>query len=85
MGSEESAEIDEVRRRIRRGLHTLSPRYRKVLEYRFGIRDKGYAKRYTLTQTGRRIGVTKQRVAHIEEKALAKLKPVMGELRSYIV
>jgi RNA polymerase sigma factor (sigma-70 family) len=52
-------------------LSTLNKREEKVLRMRFGI---GMGQEYTLEEVGWDIGVSRERIRQIEEKALRKLK-----------
>ena len=52
-------------------LRTLTERERKILEMRFGLVD-GY--QYTLEEIGKQYKVTRERIRHIEAKALRKLR-----------
>ena len=52
-------------------LSTLSPRERRVLELRFGLKD---GKTRTLEVVGKEFGVTRERIRQIEAKALRKLR-----------
>ena len=52
-------------------LDTLTPREKRVLELRFGIKD---GKARTLEEVGREFDVTRERIRQIEAKALRKLK-----------
>ncbi|MGH7773867.1 MAG: sigma-70 family RNA polymerase sigma factor [Candidatus Binatia bacterium] len=54
-----------------RMLATLTPREEKIIRMRFGIREKSD---YTLEETGRLFGVTRERVRQIEAVALRKLR-----------
>jgi RNA polymerase primary sigma factor len=60
--------IQEETRRI---LTTLSPREEKIVRMRFGIREKSD---YTLEETGKVFGVTRERIRQIEATALRKLR-----------
>lgn len=55
----------------RRILTTLSPREEKIIRMRFGIREKA---EYTLEETGKVFGVTRERIRQIEAAALRKLR-----------
>ena len=55
----------------RRSLSSLSEREREVIELRFGLRD---ARGRTLQQIADRLGVSRERVRQIEERALARLR-----------
>jgi RNA polymerase primary sigma factor len=55
---------------IRNLLATLGPREAEIIRLRFGFED-GF--RYTLKAVGERLGVTRERVRQIEDKALRRL------------
>ena len=57
--------------KIKEVLEELSDREREILELRFGFRDGSV---HTLDEVGARMGVTRERVRQIEEKALKKLR-----------
>ena len=57
--------------KIEEVLKTLTPRERKVIEYRFGLYDQ---QPKTLEEVGRIFNVTRERIRQIEAKALKKLK-----------
>lgn len=52
-------------------LHQLTKREMKIIELRFGLRGEGP---YTLQETGHHLGITRERVRQIQEKAIAKLR-----------
>ena len=52
-------------------LKTLSPREEKIIRMRFGIGEKA---EYTLEETGKVFGVTRERIRQLEEMALKKLR-----------
>lgn len=52
-------------------LETLSPRERKVLEMRFGLKD---GRVRTLEEVGKEFRVTRERIRQIEAKAIRKLR-----------
>jgi RNA polymerase primary sigma factor len=52
-------------------LTTLSPREERIIRMRFGI---GERTEYTLEETGKVFGLTRERIRQIEESALAKLR-----------
>ena len=64
-----------LRRRVRQALRHLDAVEARVLEMRFGLLD-GTTR--TLDEIGRRLGVTKERVAQILESALARLRDVVS-------
>lgn len=63
----------DSQREIQRMLTTLSPREEKIIRMRFGIGEKT---QYTLEETGKIFGVTRERIRQIEELALTKLRHV---------
>jgi RNA polymerase primary sigma factor len=68
----ESLLIDiRCREEIHRILQKLSPREEKIIRMRFGIQEK---MNYTLEETGKVFGVTRERVRQIEAIALRKLR-----------
>ena len=56
---------------IKEVLATLNPREQKVLELRFGLNDN---KIFTLDEIGQMLGVTRERIRQIENKAIRKIK-----------
>src|SRR5712692_2212389 len=52
-------------------LTTLTPREEKIVRMRFGIREKS---EYTLEETGKVFGVTRERIRQIEATAVRKLR-----------
>ncbi|GAB2481771.1 hypothetical protein GCM10027063_24840 [Promicromonospora xylanilytica] len=64
-----------LRRRVRQALRHLDAVEARVLEMRFGLLD-GTTR--TLDEIGRRLGVTKEHVAQILERALARLRDVVS-------
>ncbi len=68
----EKAVIDlNLQKETQKILITLSPREEKIVRMRFGIREKSD---YTLEETGKVFGVTRERVRQIEATALRKLR-----------
>ena len=72
------AEADRrlLKRRIAEVLGGLTPRDRRVIELRFGLRD---GRPRTLEEVARVFGVTRERVRQLERRALARLR-VPGRL-----
>jgi len=60
-----------LREKLESILTNLSPRERKILEMRFGLKD-GIT--HTLEEVGKEFGVTRERIRQIEAKALEKLR-----------
>jgi RNA polymerase primary sigma factor len=60
-----------LRERIDEVLRCLSPRYREVIELRFGLRD---SRPRSLEEIAQQFGITRERVRQIEARALEKLR-----------
>lgn len=73
---EAEAETSEMKENVRTALDTLSPREKLILGMRFAI---GYPREYTLKEVGDILGVTKERIRQIEERALLKMKRALQE------
>ncbi len=68
----EEAVIDRnLKEETQKILMTLTPREEKIVRMRFGIREKSD---YTLEETGKVFGVTRERIRQIEAAALRKLR-----------
>ncbi len=63
--------LKEMTREVARALGALSPREASVIRLRFGI---GQGEAMTLEEVGQTLGVTRERIRQIEEKALMKLR-----------
>ena len=63
--------VKEMTREVARALGALSPREAAVLRLRFGI---GQGDAMTLEEVGQTLGVTRERIRQIEEKALMKMR-----------
>jgi RNA polymerase primary sigma factor len=64
-------------------LRTLSRREMRIIRLRFGLDGDGP---HTLEQTGKLLGITRERVRQIQEKAIAKLRGLgaIEELRDFM-
>lgn len=72
----EQAVIDlNIQEETQRILTILSPREEKIIRMRFGIREKSD---YTLEETGKIFGITRERIRQIEAAALRKLRNSQG-------
>lgn len=71
-----------VKESIHEMLQYLSPRERKIIEMRFGLKD-GIG--HTLEEVGNEFGVTRERIRQIEAKVLHKLRehPKSVKIKSY--
>jgi RNA polymerase primary sigma factor len=70
---------DEVKRIVQENRADLTSVERTVIEHRFGIEADENEKPMTLEQVGQIIGVTKERVRQIQNKAMAKIRKLMDE------
>jgi RNA polymerase primary sigma factor len=79
-GPEEEAEYNELRRVIAEALHTLPDRERQVLALRYGTNDEPPQ---SLTETGKRLGISPKAVEQLEQRGLASLsrRPELADLR----
>jgi RNA polymerase primary sigma factor len=68
---DEGADRLLLKERVEEVLRALAPRDREVIELRFGLRD-GHAR--TLDEVSRLLGVTRERIRQIEQRALARLR-----------
>ena len=64
----------EVKRIVMENQADLSPVERTVIEHRFGLESGHSEKPMTLEQVGQIIGVTKERVRQIQNKAMEKIR-----------
>jgi len=64
-------------------LHQLSEREMRILQLRFGLAGEGPL---TLEETGKMLGITRERVRQIQEKAITKLRSLkmVRELKEYV-
>ena len=62
-------------------LDSLTDREKKVVELRYGLKCK---RPYTLEEIGGIIGVTRERIRQIEDKALRKLRKVLSKSHSHL-
>ncbi|MDF1568809.1 MAG: sigma-70 family RNA polymerase sigma factor, partial [Spirochaetaceae bacterium] len=64
-------------------LNQLNEREKRIIQLRYGLSGEGPL---TLEETGKMLGITRERVRQIQEKAITKLKafPAIRELKDYI-
>lgn len=77
----ETAERNDIARRVRSAMRALTERERNVLELRFGIGDENPL---TLEEVGQRFGVTRERIRQIQAKAMRRLKHPSRKLRRLV-
>jgi RNA polymerase primary sigma factor len=68
---EDEALRGELASRVERVLNSLEPREQEVLRLRFGLSTDH---EHTLSEVGRRLGLSRERVRQIETRAVAKLR-----------
>lgn len=80
---EEETAQEQLREQLRKILHSLPPRERRVIELRFGL-DDGRSR--TLEEVAAEFGVTRERIRQIEQKALSQLRHPSrsGLLKDYL-
>jgi RNA polymerase primary sigma factor len=59
-------------------LKTLSKRERTILSYRFGLMDGSLR---SLAETGKMVGITRERIRQIEKRAIDKMRRVLKKRR----
>jgi RNA polymerase primary sigma factor len=66
-------ELDQqlLRERIDEVLRCLPPRYREIIELRFGLKD---GRQWSLDEVAQRFGISRERVRQIEARGLEKLR-----------
>lgn len=64
-------------------LKQLSEREMKIIQFRYGLAGEGP---FTLEETGKMLGITRERVRQIQEKAICKLRKfkIIKDLQEYI-
>ena len=59
-------------------LGNLSKRERQILAYRFGLDDGNLR---SLAETGKMVGITRERIRQIEKRAIQKMRTLMRKRR----
>lgn len=73
----EQLAVRELRERVRLAVHRLEGRERKIVLRHFGLVVGQDAQ--TLAQIGRELGISKERVRQIEQKAMAQLQVLLAD------
>jgi RNA polymerase primary sigma factor len=83
-GHEDAVFFMALQELIKQVLDKLSMREQKIIELRFGLDGEGP---YTLEETGKIIGITRERVRQIQNNALKKLKnfKLSEDLREFTI
>jgi RNA polymerase primary sigma factor len=83
---EESAQQQALAVQLRAALACLSERERQALLLRFGLDKQAGGYRRTLCQVGMQLGITRERVRQLEERALERLRSCHAStiLKSYL-
>src|SRR6266568_2871648 len=71
---DESAQQQALAMQVRAALGCLSERERQALLLRFGLDEEASGYRRTLSQVGVLLGITRERVRQLEERALERLR-----------
>lgn len=69
--------VADRRRTVRRALARIKPRYREVIQQRYGLSG---SREHTLEEIGRTMALTRERVRQIEADALAALRKVLRSM-----
>ena len=64
--------------RLEELLERLSKRERRILSYRFGLEDGNLR---SLAETGKMVGITRERIRQIEKRAIEKMRRMMKKRR----
>jgi RNA polymerase primary sigma factor len=64
--------------RLERLLDQLSKRERTILAYRFGLEDGNV---HSLAETGKMVGITRERIRQIEKRAIDKMRRILKKRR----
>ena len=73
---EAEASVEQARDAIAGVLKSLDPRERVIVQGHFGLSS---GRTQTLDEIGRQLGISKERVRQIEQRALRKMRSAMGE------
>jgi RNA polymerase primary sigma factor len=75
--------VEMLADRLRKVLEDLPDRERDILKLRYGLEGE---RQHTLSEIGKRLGITRERVRQLESKALSKLRKmkVAQELRDFL-
>ncbi len=72
----ELADTSFEHERLRNALVTLDDRERRVLELRFGL-GEGDGEQKSLEQIGRELGLTRERIRQLEQRAMTRLQRIL--------
>lgn len=73
LSPEEVAIKEDTEEKLHQALQRLAPRDAEILRLRFGLTGDRVL---TLEEIGARVGVTRERVRQLEERALVRLKEI---------
>ena len=79
--SESYVEAELLRENIKKLLSELAPKEQQVITLRFGLID---GNELTLSQIGERLGLSRERIRQIQQRALKKLRKHKYEVGSYL-
>ena len=79
--SESYVEAELLRENIKKLLSELAPKEQQVITLRFGLID---GNELTLSQIGERLGLSRERIRQIQQRALTKLRKHKYEIGSYL-
>jgi RNA polymerase nonessential primary-like sigma factor len=81
LSPEDYAAEESLHQDLQNLLSKLSPQQREILTLRFGLTD---GHELSLAQIGDRMGISRERVRQIEQKALSLLRRQKEQVRSYL-
>ncbi len=81
VSSESYVEAELLRENIKKLLSELEPKEQQVITLRFGLID---GNELTLSQIGERLGLSRERIRQIQQRAIKKLKKHKHQIGSYL-
>ena len=79
--SESYVEAELLRENIKKLLSELTPTEQKIIILRFGLTD---GNELSLSQVGERVGLSRERIRQIQQRAIKKLRKYKYEMGSYL-
>ncbi len=81
VSSESYVEAELLRENIKKLLSELTPQEQEIITLRFGLND---GNELSLSEVGERIGLSRERIRQIQQRAIKKLKKHKHQIGSYL-
>ncbi len=81
VSSESYVEAELLRENIKKLLSELTPQEQEIITLRFGLID---GNELTLSQIGERLGLSRERIRQIQQRAMTKLRKYKYKISSYL-